>query len=184
MLAAEGSDWFWWYGRDQESGDGDAPFDATYRALLHAVGEWANRAGFSMPIANYPSFLAARAADEEGGGAGGAMARARVPVLFTVDARGIDVPDAIYIVGDAAELGAWRPNSVRMYDDGSHGDGQAGDGIWSLRVELPARTPVEFKYTNSGRRGAWGTEEFAQLNRHLAVTDQATETAAVWGVLP
>lgn len=33
LLAAEGSDWFWWYGRDQESGQ-DEVFDAAFRALL------------------------------------------------------------------------------------------------------------------------------------------------------
>lgn len=33
ILAAEGSDWFWWYGTDQDSGH-DADFDAGYRALL------------------------------------------------------------------------------------------------------------------------------------------------------
>ena len=32
MLLAEGSDWFWWYGADQESGD-DGYFDSAYRDL-------------------------------------------------------------------------------------------------------------------------------------------------------
>ena len=36
MLFAEGSDWFWWYGADQESGD-DGYFDAAYRDLLGTV---------------------------------------------------------------------------------------------------------------------------------------------------
>ena len=36
MLFAEGSDWFWWYGSDQESGD-DGYFDAAYRDLLGTV---------------------------------------------------------------------------------------------------------------------------------------------------
>jgi alpha-amylase/alpha-mannosidase (GH57 family) len=33
IYIAEGSDWFWWYGRDQNSGD-DAAFDAQFRATL------------------------------------------------------------------------------------------------------------------------------------------------------
>jgi len=33
MYAAEGSDWFWWYGSDQDSGD-DASFDAQFRNTL------------------------------------------------------------------------------------------------------------------------------------------------------
>ena len=42
MYAAEGSDWFWWYGADQSSGD-DASFDEMYRRTLmdvyNALGE-------------------------------------------------------------------------------------------------------------------------------------------------
>jgi len=36
MLFAEGSDWFWWYGADQDSGD-DGYFDDAYRELLGQV---------------------------------------------------------------------------------------------------------------------------------------------------
>ncbi|MEN8113893.1 MAG: glucodextranase DOMON-like domain-containing protein [Actinomycetota bacterium] len=36
MLFAEGSDWFWWYGADQESGD-DGYFDGAFRELLGRV---------------------------------------------------------------------------------------------------------------------------------------------------
>jgi len=36
MYLAEGSDWFWWYGTDQDSGD-DGYFDQGYRALLANV---------------------------------------------------------------------------------------------------------------------------------------------------
>ena len=36
MYNAEGSDWFWWYGTDQDSGD-DAYFDVAYRAQLAEV---------------------------------------------------------------------------------------------------------------------------------------------------
>jgi alpha-amylase/alpha-mannosidase (GH57 family) len=38
MYLAEGSDWFWWYGSDQDSGN-DAYFDQGYRALLRGVYE-------------------------------------------------------------------------------------------------------------------------------------------------
>ena len=38
MLFAEGSDWFWWYGADQSSGD-DGYFDAAYRNWLRRVYE-------------------------------------------------------------------------------------------------------------------------------------------------
>ena len=36
LYAAEGSDWFWWYGKDQESG-ADEQFDALFRGHLAAV---------------------------------------------------------------------------------------------------------------------------------------------------
>ena len=36
MMFAEGSDWFWWYGSDQDSGD-DGYFDAAFRELLGTV---------------------------------------------------------------------------------------------------------------------------------------------------
>jgi len=52
MYAAEGSDWFWWYGADQDSGD-DAAFDLMYRSTLmdvyRAVGEEVP-AWLSVPI--------------------------------------------------------------------------------------------------------------------------------------
>lgn len=38
MYIAEGSDWFWWYGSDQNSGNDDS-FDAQFRATLAAVYE-------------------------------------------------------------------------------------------------------------------------------------------------
>ena len=38
MLLAEGSDWFWWYGTDQDSGQ-DSYFDQAYRAQLASVYE-------------------------------------------------------------------------------------------------------------------------------------------------
>lgn len=38
MYLAEGSDWFWWYGEDQDSGQ-DSYFDEGYRALLAGVYE-------------------------------------------------------------------------------------------------------------------------------------------------
>lgn len=46
MYAAEGSDWFWWLGADQESGrdpELDQLFHAHLRAVYHALGEFAPR---------------------------------------------------------------------------------------------------------------------------------------------
>jgi hypothetical protein len=57
-----------------------------------------------------------------------------------------------------------------MYDDGTHGDQVADDGIWSLEVSLPADSEIEYKYTNSGAEGSWNPgEEFPSSNRKLVV---------------
>lgn len=44
MYAAEGSDWFWWYGSDQTAVGGDSPFDQLFRAQLVAVYTFMNEA--------------------------------------------------------------------------------------------------------------------------------------------
>lgn len=57
MLFAEGSDWFWWYGADQDSGD-DGYFDTAFRELLGQVYDHidAERPGFvSVPIIPEPA---------------------------------------------------------------------------------------------------------------------------------
>ncbi|MGI9667304.1 MAG: glucodextranase DOMON-like domain-containing protein [Acidimicrobiia bacterium] len=57
MLFAEGSDWFWWYGSDQESGD-DSYFDGAYRELLGQVYDalGLERPGFiRVPIIPHPA---------------------------------------------------------------------------------------------------------------------------------
>ena len=48
MYLAEGSDWFWWYGTDQDSGQ-DSYFDEGYRALLKGV--------YTALGAAYPAYL-------------------------------------------------------------------------------------------------------------------------------
>ncbi|MBM2841964.1 MAG: putative glycosidase, partial [Bacteroidetes bacterium] len=45
MYAAEGSDWFWWYGDDQSAPAGDKPFDDAYRIHLDNIYKFARRAG-------------------------------------------------------------------------------------------------------------------------------------------
>ncbi|HXG00277.1 MAG TPA: carbohydrate-binding module family 20 domain-containing protein [Bacteroidota bacterium] len=176
IYAAEGSDWFWWYGSDQSAPAGDGPFDEAFRTHLRNVYEFARKAGATMPVRSFaPILLSASGGGPSAAEGGGVMARGGLEmqdVLFTVDASGISVPDAVYIVGNRKELGEWIPNSIRMYDDGSHGDVKASDGIWSLRLRLPVGTEVQYKYTNSGRRGEWiPGEEFPSNNRIFIVTN-------------
>ena len=181
MLAAEGSDWFWWYGADQETSTGDGPFDETFCSLLEAVGSWGRRAGAVMPERHFDGFLLPAGGTT---GAGGAMARARSEVLFTVDVRSVEVADAIYIAGGHPALATWRPNTLALRDDGTDGDRRAGDGIWSLRRWLPIGDTIEYKYTNSGPQGYWTGEEFANANRSVHIPNGALEIADVFGETP
>ena len=98
-------------------------------------------------------------------------------VLFTCDASHISVPAAIYIAGTLPALGEWTPNLVLMYDDGTNGDRTAGDGIWSLQVELPMDATIHYKYTNSGQRGSWEPgDESPGAHRTVVVTPAGPAT--------
>lgn len=57
MYAAEGSDWFWWFGDDQETGSGDAPFDDGFRILLRTVYEKMRLAGAPVEVPDLPPIL-------------------------------------------------------------------------------------------------------------------------------
>jgi alpha-amylase/alpha-mannosidase (GH57 family) len=60
MLLAEGSDWFWWYGSDQDSGNDDY-FDGAFRELLGQVYDalaMARPAFIAIPIIPQPPLAA------------------------------------------------------------------------------------------------------------------------------
>ena len=57
MYAAEGSDWFWWYGDDQTAPAGDKPFDTAYLAHLHNLYRFARLAGGAMPERTFPAII-------------------------------------------------------------------------------------------------------------------------------
>jgi alpha-amylase/alpha-mannosidase (GH57 family) len=170
MYAAEGSDWFWWYGSDQSAPAGDRPFDLAYITLLKNVYNFAMQTGTPMPAREFLPIIK----DDSDGSGQGTMARSSkdlITVLFQVDAKSIRVPKGIYIVGNLDVLGNWTPNRIRMYDDGTHGDEKKSDGIWSLELQFPADIKVEYKYTNSGFEGVWvPSEEFPSNNRQLMIT--------------
>jgi hypothetical protein len=57
-----------------------------------------------------------------------------------------------------------------MFDDGTHGDLKAGDHIWSLELDFPVGTVLQYKFTNSGPHGQWiPGEEFAGDNRSVTL---------------
>lgn len=78
-------------------------------------------------------------------------------------------------------LGNWIPNQIPMYDDGTHGDAEAGDGLWTLQVELPYFEPlgadqpgvrIGYKYTYGFPGQGWtGAEEWPGNKRILELRD-------------
>jgi alpha-amylase/alpha-mannosidase (GH57 family) len=185
IYAAEGSDWFWWYGDDQTAPGGDKPFDTAFLTHLRNMYDFASRAGGRLPTRTFEPIIKETSSVSSGaeGTGRGAMARGsgtEQAVIFTCNAQREKVPRAIYIAGNLPLLSSWRPNVTRMYDDGTHGDHKAGDGIWSLEVEVPVGVEVQYKYTNSGEPGRWDPgEEFPVRHRTFKVSEQTASTVVI-----
>ncbi|MEK6571298.1 MAG: carbohydrate-binding module family 20 domain-containing protein, partial [Bacteroidota bacterium] len=166
LLAAEGSDWFWWIGSEQGNSREPGPMTRLFVQHVRSIYEYANRAGAHLAL---PDFRSLAYPSQKSESSVGTMRRSDsdlVTVKFQCDARHVDVRDAIYIVGNHPALGAWVPNRIRMYDDGTHGDQKAGDGIWAVELAFPVGTEIQYKFTNSGKLGNWNPgEEFQGLNR-------------------
>ena len=181
MYAAEGSDWFWWYGNDQTAPGGDKPFDRAFITLIKNVYNFAQETGGEMPSREFLPIIVDNT--DALGQAQGTMAQSKkdmVNVLFQVDATKIQVPKSIYIVGNLGVLGNWKPNLIKMYDDGTHGDEKPCDAIWSIELLVPPNMKVEYKYTNSGYEGVWvPSEEFSANNRELMITAKPGELISI-----
>jgi len=84
---------------------------------------------------------------------------------------------------DAAgqKMGNWSPNTIPMYDDGTHGDAVAGDNLWTITFDLPwfdageasARwVRIGYKYTWGSQGALWtGSEEWPGNQRILELRD-------------
>jgi len=172
MYAAEGSDWFWWYGADQGAPGGDEPFDNAFITHLRSVYNYMEKCGWNGDVPVLSKII--KGENVKGGGVMAESAK-NIEVIFTCDARKQNVKESIYIVGDRPELANWTPNKVKMYDDGTNGDEVANDGIWTITLTIPVNTMVQYKYTNSGKIGVWSPgEEFPQLNRQVFIKDDGT----------
>jgi alpha-amylase/alpha-mannosidase (GH57 family) len=172
MYAAEGSDWFWWYGTDQNAPAGDKPFDRAYITHLQNIYKYVALAGGKMPKRDFKpiTFGTPQAPMRQTQGTMAQSVEDVTTVVFHCDARGMYVRRTLYIAGNHQELGNWIPNKVRLYNDGTHGDEIADDSIWSVEVQLPVGAEIEYKYTNSGALGNWDPgEEFSSINRIVKV---------------
>lgn len=171
LYAAEGSDWFWWYGEDQNAAGGDRPFDELFLAHLRDVYHYAKKYGAKIEEPSLEGIVRERVKSHRHRKAMVRGMTATVPVLFCCKIPDGMHVDALYIVGNREELGEWVPNTVAMYNDGTHGDEIAGDCVWSLMVDLPRNAEIHYKYTLGGRKGMWDGDECPGKHRTLVVND-------------
>jgi 1,4-alpha-glucan branching enzyme len=69
-------------------------------------------------------------------------------ILFQYEAPSARI---VTLAGDFPDI-LWDPQRQPMYDDGTHGDKVAGDGIWSLVKPL---TPGRYQYKYVIDRNSW-----------------------------
>ena len=68
--------------------------------------------------------------------------------------------------------GAWTPNIVPMFDDGTNGDSTAGDNVWTITFDLPRGLRIGYKYTWGTQGALWtGSEEWPGNQRLLELVD-------------
>ena len=148
MYAAEGSDWFWWYGQDQDSAN-DGAFDKIFRGTLANVY---TLVGETPPAFLSESVLGAVVTPSGGAaGAGGAMARAETAQDAELLAGPVMTPAGVLFshahafgstVHLAGEFNGWDPAATAMSDED-------GDGVWTVTLEIaPGR--YEYKFVIDG----------------------------------
>ncbi len=128
------------------------------RALFDRLGQFEERRkSFALSLAKNE--------DYETDGFNHFYAEANSTYLFRVFVPdSVSVNSAVFISGNHPLLGDGRPNQIRMYDDGSHGDERAQDRIWSLRLHFGQPQTLYFTFTTGGVEGDWGTESGAYDN--------------------
>lgn len=88
-------------------------------------------------------------------------------VVFRVDMAG--EPGTPRVMGNLPSLGNAQPNVTPLFDDGTHGDQHAGDGVWSLTVPILGLRRIAYLYSNGNTPGSWkGLENYQP--RIFAVT--------------
>jgi len=173
LLAAEGSDWFWWYGTDQNAPGGDEPFDEAFRMHLKNVYSFANNSGANLEVPEFPPILLKQSREDKRiHHSQGTMARSddsllndeHIPldehkVKVTFLCRNINPQQTknVYIVGNRNILGNWMPNVVPM--------ARVNDVLWKFETEFFSGEEIQYKYTF----GDWSNEEFPISHRKLFV---------------
>lgn len=170
ILAAEGSDWFWWMGSEAAKEGQLPPMARLFFVHIESAYAFAREAGANVVTPDLESLTKSLKKTTAEIGTMKQSDSGYVTVRFQCDARAVNVSEAIYITGGHPSLADWVPNKIRMYDDGTHGDKMAGDGIWTIEVKLPAGTELRYKFTNSGQLGKWWPgDEIPGVNRTCRV---------------
>jgi len=142
MLAAEGSDWFWWYGDDQSTSLEDA-FDMIYRRTLSHV--------YEILGDEVPEFLSVPVLTGSTGVGGGSMARAASQNDATLLAGPVmvdggvlfstreDTAASVHLAGDFND---WSTDAAPLTDED-------GDGIWTIVLELDPGS-YQYKFVADG----------------------------------
>lgn len=60
--------------------------------------------------------------------------------------QGSQITPPLYVVGNHEALGNGAFNSVRLYDDGTHGDERRNDQIWSVELPLAFQEPLYYTF--------------------------------------
>jgi len=126
------------------------------RALFDRLGQFEERRkSFALSLAKNENY--------ETDGFNHFYAEANSTYLFRVYVpESLAVASTVFITGNHPLLGDSRPNLVRMYDDGTHGDERAFDRIWSLRLHFDEPKTLYFTFTQAGGEGYYGTERDAR----------------------
>jgi hypothetical protein len=103
--------------------------------------------------------------------------RSATTVVLRVDMAG--QPGRPRVMGDLASLGNFQPNVVELFDDGTHGDQRANDGVWSLAIEVPGYWSIIYLYTNGDIPGAWTGLENYQPRRFTVSSENGGGTLYV-----
>jgi alpha-amylase/alpha-mannosidase (GH57 family) len=152
ILAAEGSDWFWWYGNDQTSPN-EGAFDEVFRGTLSNVYTMLGEK--PAPFLRVPVLASAKAAYEAtvashvaaAGAEGGAMAKGEgsagtgaadepTEIEFSHSAPGAT---SVHLAGD---FNGWSTSAEPMSDPD-------GDGVWTAKIKL-APGSYQYKFVIDG----------------------------------
>jgi len=170
MLAAEGSDWFWWYGEDQNSPSGDEPFDESFRKHLTNVYIAANNAGANLTVPDFKPIITPKEKHKHPKQPQSTMAKStqkeipqeeKVKVTFFCNTNNFPNDKEIFIVGNREQLGNWVSNSIVM--------DKLNDNTWKFETDFFEGEEIYYKYTSGGNKGDWSSEEFPLSHRTIFI---------------